>query len=673
MRGRNVKCSLQVPLIILFLASAAFAAGNDTTEGGNITHADIAQPQAPSTWHAVFGHVSGLPFSPATINATPDNLTLLDISTGSSSCAYGVSVLNLLFSNSSSAITSLSPGSLGALDSFVERNVQNGSGTFASSTTFSTASYGSISGVPTTYTEPASSQVFREGYLQDQAGNIVFITPAVGGQIGFNMTPVDFQAILPTSNGTALVYYATVDIACNPAPPPPPQPGGGPTYTVSPGRSIPIYREIPNVTIPLLPPSASDLRVLTFSPFREVLPGDNIIINPLLENPTDRSVTITISLSGAGAGLAKPVANILLPAGDKRTVPFALHIPEDMPAGYYSLLMNVSTGKSDVSYPSIVRVVRSYRVGQPAVKRQFSLDYENGETMVSLTVTNRGKDPLSHIQVYESVPAVFFDKSGNRKFTTQLTSVAGEGSSHVEGSSIRWDVENVLPYESRTIFYRVPILLTDLSDYSGWNLAQLTTIDTASQTEIFIRDLQVPTMLPGEKGEISLKLFNSGGTAHDVEMDIIGPQGWKINPRSLSLNMPSRDSEGVVFGVESPPFSEAGTYGFTLRLKYRDTVFDKQVFVYVYKPVVELFAPPLPEQFVAWMGGSLPGLLLLGFVAVIAAGIAFAIYRKINSARYSQERFESLKLMESMLNTGEEVAKQSRRKNGKSQPPPIRR
>ena len=658
-------CILLLSLIIL--APPLSAAGAET-EGGNISRADVSLFGA-SRWHGACGQVSSSPFAPAVITATGGAITSLTIQTGSSSCAHGAETVNLLFSNSSSAISSLAPGSLALLDSFVGSHSENASSTFLESSTFSTSGFGSISGVPTAYTEPAAARKFRLGFLQDQSGNLVFITPAVSDETGYNGSPMDFQAMLPTNNGSAVQYHVSVDISCSPAPPTP-SPSPGPSYTVSPGASIPIYAEMPNVTIPTTAPRASDIRVLRFSPFREVLPGDNIVINPLLENPTDQPVSIRISLAGAGAALANPVANVFLPAYEKMTVPFALHIPDDMPAGYYSLVMNISTGKSEVSYPSIIRVVRSFRADQPAVKRQFSLDYENGETLVSLTMTNRGADPISHIQVYEAVPPVFFDELGNRKFTTQLTSVSGEGSSTIEGSNIRWDVEDVLPQESRTIFYRVPLLLTDLSDYAGWNLAQLIIIDKSSQADILVRDLQVPTMLPGDKGEITMKLFNSGGVAHDVELDIIGPQGWKINPRALTLNMPSRSSEDLVFEVESPAFVSAGTYGITLRMKYRNTFFDKQIFVFIYEPVVEFFAPPLPDQLFALMGGVLPNLLLLAFVLAAAAGIAFALHRKINSAKYSQERLDSLRQMEKMLDGEEEAARQARRVKTRKRKPP---
>ena len=133
-----------------------------------------------------------------------------------------------------------------------------------------------------------------------------------------------------------------------------------------------------------------------------------------------------------------------------------------------------------------------------------------------------------------------------------------------------------------------------------------------------------------------------------------GPRACRnINPRSLTLSLASRGSESEVFEVQPPKFAEPGTYGFTLRIKYRDTLFDKQVFVYVYKPLVETFAPPLPDQFLAWMSGSLPNIVMPLLALAIVIGVAFAFYRKMNSAAYSQERLDNLRFLWQMLDTGE--------------------
>jgi hypothetical protein len=220
---------MRAPLTLLFFVCAAFAQGYDSTEGGNITALN-ASSGYNSTWHGACGQASTAAFVPVSINATPGDTACLTVNTGAGVCTSGVERLYLLFSNSSSMITSLSAGNLTALDAFINREGQNGSSTFVLSTTFETANFGTIGAVPTTYTNPPVPATFRLGYLTDQAGNLVFITPVVEDQAGFNGSLFDFQLMLPTNNGTPTMYYAGIDLACNPQPPTnvtPPGPGGG--------------------------------------------------------------------------------------------------------------------------------------------------------------------------------------------------------------------------------------------------------------------------------------------------------------------------------------------------------------------------------------------------------------------------------------------------------------
>ena len=198
------------------------------TIGGNISSVSlVSNVSYDSSWHGVSGNVSPTGFFPVSIDATPGNVTRFTISTGSSACTNGYKTLNILFSNSSQPISALFLGSMPDLDRFIGNAEQNGSATFRHNSTFATASYGTIQYVPTAYTEPAAAQDFPMGYLQDQSGNLVFITPVVVQKPGFDGSNVDFQAMLPTRNGLSVTYYAGIDLACNPAPPAPPSPGTG--------------------------------------------------------------------------------------------------------------------------------------------------------------------------------------------------------------------------------------------------------------------------------------------------------------------------------------------------------------------------------------------------------------------------------------------------------------
>lgn len=226
--------------IFLVLMSVALA-GNSTTEGGNITGANT-ESNLTSVWHGVTGSAGGATFVSFSFVADPGNISYFDINTGFNSCDGGeYEILNLLFSNSSSTITSLVRGNLTILDNFILSSGENGTDTFVLSTTFNTADYGDITGVPTTYTNSPIPNTFRMGYLQDQNGDLVIIVPVVDNQQGFNGSTFDFQLMVPTMNGTNVTYYVTVDLQCTEEEPPdePPEPGGGGGG----GSGVPYYNE----------------------------------------------------------------------------------------------------------------------------------------------------------------------------------------------------------------------------------------------------------------------------------------------------------------------------------------------------------------------------------------------------------------------------------------------
>ncbi|MCX8195012.1 MAG: NEW3 domain-containing protein [Candidatus Micrarchaeota archaeon] len=425
--------------------------------------------------------------------------------------------------------------------------------------------------------------------------------------------------------------------------------GGSGSYQPSPGIKIPIYPSPPKVEVPAVGPIIENLHLLRLSPYMEMLPGESAIISPLLENPTDSLILLNISMGGGGEWLSSPVQNVLLAPREKRSVPISIKIPSNMPRGYYAFYVKVSSGDSEISYPAVIRVVQSYSLGEPVAKRHISLDYEKNQTLVGITVTNTGGSPLSYLQVYDRVPDQFMYYADSIDFTTKPAKISGDEKFGVKVALMRWDVDRLMPYESRTIYYRMPLILNDVSTYSRWNLAQLNMIKGATPTDIEIRDLRSPSMLPGERGEITLKLFNSGSSSREVEIDVLSPSGWRVLPTSMTVSIPSRESQTLSIGVISPKFASAGTYGFTIRIKHEESIFDKQVFVYLYTPLVEVYAPPITDQLSAWLGSNF-FYILAGALAILlaAAGLAVA-YRYWQLPKYSRERIGSLKMMERMF------------------------
>jgi hypothetical protein len=218
-------------LIFLFILLSGLGFAQVSSEGGNVSGVNTTA-EADSIWYGTCGQVYPDPVLPISFVAVPSKVECRPINTNSESCEHGIKYINLLFSNSSTTITSLSRGGLSTLDIFINQTSESASNTFVFSNSFETNIYGTITGVPTLYTNSQFASVFRMGYLQDQDGNIVIITRVVDDEIGFNGSSFDFQLILPTMNMTNTTYYVTVDLEC--AKPKKPSGGGG-------GSGIPFY------------------------------------------------------------------------------------------------------------------------------------------------------------------------------------------------------------------------------------------------------------------------------------------------------------------------------------------------------------------------------------------------------------------------------------------------
>jgi len=212
---------------------------------------------------------------------------------------------------------------------------------------------------------------------------------------------------------------------------------------------------------------------------------------------------------------------------------------------------------------------------------------------------------------------------------------------------MRWEVQDVKPYEARAIVYKVPYLVTDFTEYSEWNLAQMVVVEAS---DIVVRDLKMPSLMANDKGSASFTLSNLGPVPQDVNVDIIAPQGWKATPGAVSITIGAHGEQLVTFDVQTPRNAPPGTYGVTLRLSYGNTYFDRQAFIYVYEPG-GIYAPPISDQMSAWLGSltSLyPIAMLLGAGLVVAA-IAFVVYKRGEQPHYDEARLGDLRDLERML------------------------
>jgi hypothetical protein len=209
---------------MLLLCGVLFSIANVTTEGGNVTNVYFNQTQNSTHWDGVYGDVvlgAGVTYT-HTVNG--NGIVLLNIVGQDPPCTYTGLSMHIIAVNNSVLALPLAAGNLAQLDAFIGGS-QNGSTTFTALSNFVLNS-GTYNNVPTAYSyaNGAPSPDFREGYLNDALGNLVFIADVVSDQPNWNGSTSDYQIMLP-NNGSGVQYWLWVEVNYTCVPPTPPDGG----------------------------------------------------------------------------------------------------------------------------------------------------------------------------------------------------------------------------------------------------------------------------------------------------------------------------------------------------------------------------------------------------------------------------------------------------------------
>ena len=213
-----------ITLLLLMLSGFGFA--QITTEGGNVTELNLSGTLNSTYWDGLYGEVvlgAGVNY---TYTVVGDNVVRINMVAQDPNCTILTILMHVIAVNDTGITLPLAAGNLALLDAFVP-GTENGSGTFTLLSTFD-LTYGLFNNVPTTYTyaNNATPSDFREGYLNDAAGNLVFVTEIVNNMPDWNGSTSDYQIMLPNNGSlTNYTFWVDVNFTCVP---PGPGPGPGP-------------------------------------------------------------------------------------------------------------------------------------------------------------------------------------------------------------------------------------------------------------------------------------------------------------------------------------------------------------------------------------------------------------------------------------------------------------
>ncbi|RMF90992.1 MAG: hypothetical protein D6733_02505 [Methanobacteriota archaeon] len=221
---------------------------------------------------------------------------------------------------------------------------------------------------------------------------------------------------------------------------------------------------------------------------------------------------------------------------------------------------------------------------------------------MSLRIENTGRF-IKRLEVVEDIPKEIASHVNQVDFGVPPSEV-------IEADPvIKWALEDLDFYETRTIDYEVPVALNEYTPYVNWPLRQLNIFYTITRPreDVEISKAEASTLSPGESGTLSVTVSNKGAASVNTTLLVEPPTGWAVEPEKVIYVFAPSSKEVFNFTITPPEETTLGVYGATLRLSYQDTAVTKDLSLFVREP-------PAESPLMLW----LLWLLLVALLAVIA-------------------------------------------------------
>jgi len=421
--------------------------------------------------------------------------------------------------------------------------------------------------------------------ISDSGGNMVnsltLSSPSTDLAVKGTLVFATQWAVGSTTPGTytanATIYYddkstyqtSEFSITSPPAPPPLGVPGGG------------------VVTPPIVPPPEALVRFTRLPVLREVRPGEAVVTDIFVTNPTRTDLgEAKISISGiAKDWLSSTPETVFLSSRESKILSLAINPPADALPGDYKVVITISNENIHAETFFILRT-KPYPPGyaKPSVTKVVEIDKQRSVSTVTIEIKNGGSY-VDVLEVVEDIPKEIAQNVNLLGFDTPPTEV-------LEADPVvKWIIEGLGPYETRTISYSSPKILDEYSPYVYWPLRQINVIYEAPPPDLIkISEISAPTLYPGRTAKVSVNLMNLDKTPFDITARLETPVNWKVTPDEVVTTLPPRGSSTVLFFVTPPSYIEPGTYTISSEVIYDGRALTKDTTVVV-QPA---WAPPLP-------------------------------------------------------------------------------
>jgi len=396
-----------------------------------------------------------------------------------------------------------------------------------------------------------------------------------------------------TYTANATIYYdgkstyqtSEFSITSPPAPPPPGVPGAG------------------VVIPPIVPPTEALIRFTRLPILREVRPGEAVVTDIFVTNPTRTDFgEAEVSISGiAKDWLSLTPTTISLAPRESKILNLAINPPADALPGDYKVGITISNENIHAENFFILRT-KPYPPGyaKPSVTKVVEIDKQRSISTVTIEIKNGGSY-VDVLEVVEEIPKEIAQHVNLLRFDTLPSEV-------LEADPVvKWIIEGLGPYETRSISYSSPKILDEYSPYVYWPLRQINVIYEAPPPDLIkISEISAPTLYPGRTEKVSINLMNLDRTPFDITARLETPANWKATPDDIVTTLPPRGSSTLMFYITPPSYIEPGTYTISAEVLYDGRTLTKDATVIV-QPA---WAPPLRY--------ILLGLIIILIIAIIA-------------------------------------------------------
>lgn len=355
------------------------------------------------------------------------------------------------------------------------------------------------------------------------------------------------------------------------------------------------------VTPPIVPLPEALVRFTRFPILREARPGEAVVTDILVTNPTRTDFgEAKISISGiAKDWLSLTPETVFLSPRESKILNLAINPPADALPGDYKVVITISNENIHAENFFILRT-KPYPPGyaKPSVTRVVEIDRERSISTITIEIKNGGSY-VDVLEVVEEIPKEIAQNVNLLGFDTPPSEVLKED------PVVKWIIEGLGPYETRSISYNAPKILDEYSPYVYWPLRQINVIYEAPPPDLIkISEISAPTLYPGQTEKVSINLMNLDKTPFDITARLETPANWKVTPDEIVTTLSPRGSSTLMFFITPPSYIEPGTYTISSKILYDGRMLTKDVTVIV-QPA---WAPPL---------GYLIGLIIIVVVIIL--------------------------------------------------------